>query len=730
MNTRNKSSVLFLAIASLLIAGQANASIIQLGTDAIAYTDGDIAIGDGTRAQGGMAQGQNANAYGSGCYAMALGRNANASCVGGALGGSTAIGFAATAGYGAIAVGDQANARVSGVALGNRTIANDSATAVGTGAIAGTFSSTAIGAGAEAGGDGGYVAINGRALGLNSIAIGGVATHTNSITLGVRSTTSRDNQVSVGRPGEERVISNVAAGTQSHDAVIHQQVVPAITGIVSGLGGGATYNPSTGVMTAPSYVLSMGTYNNVGDALVALDNKPGGGGESPYFKANGGGETTPATATTQQSTAGGVGSNADGEAATTYGYRSSATQEGTAVGAFTSARARCDAFGYAAECDENDTTSFGREGDESRLVRVAAGINPTDAANVGQVAAITNGFGGGANFNGGVFTPPNYVFISGASYNNVGSALADLDSRIYDLEQRPPSVPGAQGPAGDSAYQVALNNGFSGTESEWLESLQGEQGERGERGEDGAPGEGGGEPGRDGRDGTDGSDGRSAYEIAVEGGFTGTETEWLESLHGADGRDGAGANSVAGRNIEIEDNGDGTQTVSLSDNIELTDQGSLQVGATTVNADGVSIQGGPSMTREGIDAGGQRVTSVAAGRIERGSTDAVNGGQIYDLQNGWNDRWVETNTRVDRLSDDIQAVGAQSAAMSMMTGAGTYLPVGKVAVSAGVGFYGNKTAFAVGLKARSSERSSWSIGIAISPDGKPMGGVGYSLTFD
>ncbi|WP_303749374.1 YadA-like family protein [Stenotrophomonas pigmentata] len=678
MNIINRSSLLFLAIAGLLITGQASASIIQLGTDAIAYTNGDIAIGDGTRAQGGMAQGQNANAFGSGCYAMALGRNANASCSGSALGGSTAIGFAATSGYGAIAVGDQANARVSSVALGNRTIANDSATAVGTGAVAGTFASTAIGAGAEAGGAGGWVAINGRALGLNSIAIGGVATHSNSIALGTRSTTNRDNQLSVGRPGEERVISNVAAGSQSNDAVIYQQVVPAITGIVSGLGGGATYNPATGVMTASSYVLSMGTYNNVGDALVALDNKPpGSGSESPYFKANGGADTTPATATSQQSTAGGVGSNADGEAATTYGYRSSATQEGTTVGAFTTATARCDAFGYAAECDENDTTSFGREGDESRLVRVAAGRDATDAVNVGQVAPYAAALGGGSNFNHGVFTPPNYVFSTGATFNNVGDALLYLEG-----------LGGGSGPSGPQ-----------------------------------------------GPAGQTGADGRSAYQVAVDNGFVGTQAEWLESLQGADGRDGedgnagSGSDVAAGDNIEVETNEDGTQTVSLADNIQLSDEGSLTVGGTTVNANGVSIEGGPSMTRDGIDAGGQRITSVANGRIERGSTDAVNGGQIYDLQNNWNDRWTETNSRIDQLSDDVQALGAQSAAMSMMTGAGTYLPVGKVAVSAGVGFYGNKAAFAVGLKARASERSSWSIGISISPDGKPMGGVGYSYTF-
>lgn len=42
-----------------------------------------------------------------------------------------------------------------------------------------------------------------------------------------------------------------------------------------------------------------------------------------------------------------------------------------------------------------------------------------------------------------------------------------------------------------------------------------------------------------GRDGTDGADGKSAYEIAVENGFEGTETEWLESLRGQDGQNGS-----------------------------------------------------------------------------------------------------------------------------------------------------------------------------------------------
>lgn len=106
-----------------------------------------------------------------------------------------------------------------------------------------------------------------------------------------------------------------------------------------------------------------------------------------------------------------------------------------------------------------------------------------------------------------------------------------------------------KGKDGKSAYEVAVAYGFVGTEVEWLESLKGVDGKDGVNGKDGCDGRNGvdGLPGKDGksgadglpgRDGIDGTDGKSAYIIAVEHGFTGTETEWLQSLKGADGRDG------------------------------------------------------------------------------------------------------------------------------------------------------------------------------------------------
>ena len=115
-----------------------------------------------------------------------------------------------------------------------------------------------------------------------------------------------------------------------------------------------------------------------------------------------------------------------------------------------------------------------------------------------------------------------------------------------------------KGKDGKSAYEIAAEHGFVGTETEWLESLKGVDGKDGVNGKNGCDGRNGvdGLPGKDGKDGADGvpghngadgkngvdgingSDGKSAYIIAVEHGFSGTENEWLQSLKGADGKDG------------------------------------------------------------------------------------------------------------------------------------------------------------------------------------------------
>lgn len=85
--------------------------------------------------------------------------------------------------------------------------------------------------------------------------------------------------------------------------------------------------------------------------------------------------------------------------------------------------------------------------------------------------------------------------------------IAEIDKKIADVHD------GKDGADGKSAYQIAVDNGYPGTEQAWLASLKGDKGDTGEpgaTGEKGEPGEKGdtGAAGKDGRDGTDGAAGR------------------------------------------------------------------------------------------------------------------------------------------------------------------------------------------------------------------------------
>ena len=84
----------------------------------------------------------------------------------------------------------------------------------------------------------------------------------------------------------------------------------------------------------------------------------------------------------------------------------------------------------------------------------------------------------------------------------------------------------------------------------------------------------------------------------------------------------------AGKNIVL-DQTDKQFTYSLNKNVDLTKDGSLTIGDTKVNNDGLTITGGPSVTKTGIDAGNKKITNVTAGTND---TDAVNVSQIKGLR--------------------------------------------------------------------------------------------------
>ena len=91
---------------------------------------------------------------------------------------------------------------------------------------------------------------------------------------------------------------------------------------------------------------------------------------------------------------------------------------------------------------------------------------------------------------------------------------------------------------------------------------------------------------------------------------------------------------AAGKNLTVAQNidnatGEHTYTYALSNNVDLTPNGSLKIGDTIVNDGGLTIKNGPSVTKTGINAGNLNITNVKAGVND---TDAVNVKQLKDAR--------------------------------------------------------------------------------------------------
>ncbi len=171
----------------------------------------------------------------------------------------------------------EANAGLFGIAMGDSAEASldtEGAVAVGSFAVARGRDSVALGraayvhAGARQGfalGASSHVeAANGMAFGASSIVKEGAR---DAVALGYGSIASEANTISIGNGTTQRRIVHVASGTADTDAT----TIGQLKGALDGLGGGATVN-AAGEVTRPEYLLSTGdTYDNVGSALLALD---------------------------------------------------------------------------------------------------------------------------------------------------------------------------------------------------------------------------------------------------------------------------------------------------------------------------------------------------------------------------------------------------------------------------------------------------------------------------
>lgn len=357
----------------------------------------------------------------------------------------------------------------------------DGATAIGVGSIA-------IGGNAVADSTGGSHAA--MAIGSDSragtqataLGPGATASATNSVSLGTLSIADRAGTLSVGSSTNQRQIVNVAAGTQANDVVNVAQLTP----IISALGGTAAFN-ANGSVTGPTYKVKGTTFNNVGDALTALDNKylainstlAGANAAGTETVAIGGaaaanshgdisiGSNSSATGNSDPSgSAVAIGANASADTvqALALGTSATATSNGdvaigtlaqatgsgaygsaTAVGFATVANGKlASAMGYRATAtgensvalgansvaDTNNTVSVGSATNQRKVVNVAAGTQAYDAVNVTQLQNVTTLLGGGAKLNtDGTVQAPAYT-VAGVSSGTVGDAITKIDSEL------------------------------------------------------------------------------------------------------------------------------------------------------------------------------------------------------------------------------------------------------------------------------------------------------------
>ncbi|EGA5908652.1 YadA-like family protein [Escherichia coli] len=276
---------------------------IALGNTAKAYEIMSIALGDNANASKEYAMALGASSKAGGADSLAFGRKSTANSTGSlaigadssssndnaiaignktqALGvNSTALGNASQAsGESSIALGSTSEAsEQNAIALGQGSIASKvNSIALGSNSLSSGENAIALGEGSAAGGSNSLAfGSQSRANGNDSVAIGvGAAAATdNSVAIGAGSTTDASNTVSVGNSATKRKIVNMAAGaisSTSTDAINGSQLYTISDSVAKRLGGGATVG-SDGTVTAVSYALRSGTYNNVGDALSGIDN--------------------------------------------------------------------------------------------------------------------------------------------------------------------------------------------------------------------------------------------------------------------------------------------------------------------------------------------------------------------------------------------------------------------------------------------------------------------------
>ena len=597
--------------------GSGNGHVIY-GANNVANQDSSMALGNQNTATGPAATAIGVGSQATGRNTIAVGNVAKASNIDN------------------IAIGTYSEALTSGqdgyaLAMGSYSKANANM-AVGIGAIAKATGneSTAVGAGSTASGAN-STALGARntASGLRSVAIGkdNNATAEDTIAMGKANTAAVGGAVAIGMDNvANSTLNGGRAEGNSMVAIGKANKATKEDTVAIGRENTASGNVSVAI-GARTEATNSGSIAIAGNGDGYKTTSTGLGSIAIGMQSNSTGTASTAVGGVSQATAKGASAlgykaNASAESATALGQESVASvKDGVALGSqskatvdkgvkgFNPAETRTNKYSGLAGTAQTSTLAAVSVGDGATATRqitgLAAGTNDTDAVNVAQLRSVNLKYAGDTGNsdvlldNGTLKIKGDDKFISTSADANGVKITAKVGENITTNADGKAVAPTTNGIATTDNVTQAINN------SGWKVTS------------------------------------------ANNGGTTnGTTSEKVSP--------GDTVTFSAGKNIVLDQAGK-QFTYSLNKNVDLTKDGSLTIGDTKVNNDGLTITGGPSVTKTGIDAGNKNITNVKAGVND---TDAVNVKQLKDaktkLVDGKNTKVTGEGTQDDPYKVNVE----------------------------------------------------------------------------
>lgn len=661
------------------------------GDGAVAIGDPNRATGQGTIAQGFNNTATGNGTVATGNTNMVGGGGQAVSTPGTAAQGAVGIGYHNTVvGQGAVAIGDSNVANgASSIAMGSSASATAAnALALGGGATAGQFGAVALGSGsttAAAVGTAGTT-INGTAYGFAGTLPG------STVSVGAAGAERSVTNVAAGRltaGSTDAVNGSQLYATNLAVTAVGSGIDNLGQSVAAALGGTSSYNTATDTVTA-GLAVGGSSYSTVQDALTAVGTSVASA-KAHYFSVNDGGTAQNNVnndgATGVNAVAVGPNASASGLSSVALGNGATAqSNNSVAIGSSTTVSGASVSIGQGSSSTGNGAVSLGRQTTSSGSGAMVAGYSST-AAGQGAIslgngtvatgtAAIAMGDSSLANSGGAIAMGAaavagagNSIALgSGASAGQSGAvalgansvtaaAVATTGTTIngasYTFAGTAPTSTVSVGAAGSERTVTNVAAGrLSGTSTDAVNGSQLY-----------ATNQAVNALGTD-LDALGGSvatslGGTSAYSSLTHTVTAGLDVDgtaytnvqdaltavnsnaiagWVVSAEGANATT-VGLSSTTGTSVDLA-NSDGNIVVAktaTSNNVtfDLADDlvigNSITVGSSVIDATGLTIAGGPSVTTTGVDAGGLVVTNVASGTVAAGSTDAVNGGQLFSV---------------------------------------------------------------------------------------------------